>query len=170
MYLGSDLLDAADPRLDERLERVLLAATLILLASTGHIGEVGQLFARRQVLARHLVIVLRGSPHSSHRRGRRPCLIHLGRAVLVDISFEILEFYPQKSGSLDQSLDEPQFIFGHRSQKFPKPGLFRLDALFSRHLPLSRHKITAVSTPKFAANVKESQRGSHVRDPRVKWR
>src|SRR5690606_25705561 len=143
MYLGSDLLDSADLRLDERLERVLLAATLILLASTGHICEVGQLFARRQVLARHLVIVLRGSPHSSHRRGRRPCLIHLGLDVLVDVLFKVLQLDTQKCSPLDKALHQSEFIFGHRTQNLPKPLLLRFDSLISCHLLLSSH----ISTP-----------------------
>src|SRR5690606_30001745 len=108
------LLNSPDALFDERLERVLLAATatLILLASTGRIGEVSQLFARRQVLPRHLVIVLRGSPHSSHRRGRRPRLIHLSRAVRVEVFFKVCKLGWQKCSPLDTALHQSESIFG----------------------------------------------------------
>src|SRR5690606_23902353 len=148
MYLGNRSLDSPDALFDERLERVLLAATLILLASTGRIGEVGQLFARRQILPRHLVIVLRGSPHSSHRRGRRPRLIYLGRAVRVDVFFEVFQLDPQKCSPLDKALHQSEFIFGHRRQNLPKPLLLSLDSLLSCHLLLSGHISTAYSGPR----------------------
>src|SRR5690606_36619342 len=147
MYLGSDLLDAADPRLDERLERVLLAATLILLASTGHIGEVGQLFARSQVLARSLVIVLRARPHSSPRRVRRRSQLHLRRAAFVDVLFNVLQLDTQKCSPLDKALHQSEVIFGRRRQNLQKPLLLCFDPLISCHLLLSSHISTAYSGP-----------------------
>src|SRR5690606_23644881 len=139
-----------DPRLDERLERILLAvATLACpLCRTRSLGQLGELFARSEVLPHHLVIVLRGSPHSSHRRGRRPRLIHLGRAVLVNVLFKVLQLDPQKCSPLDKALHQSEFIFGHRGQNLPKPLLFRFDSLISCHLLLSRHISTAYSGPK----------------------
>src|SRR5690606_22379016 len=113
-----------------------------------YICEVGQLFARRKVLARHLVIVLRGSPHSSHRRGRRPCLIHLGRAVLVDVLFKVLQLDTQKCSPLDKALHQSEFIVGHRRQNLPKPLLLRFDSRISCHLLLSSHISTAYLGPK----------------------
>src|SRR5690606_14451537 len=50
-----------------------------------------------------LVIVLRGSPNSSHRRGRRPRLIYLGRAVRVDVFFKVFKLDPQKCSPLDKA-------------------------------------------------------------------
>src|SRR5690606_3047238 len=150
MYLGSDLLDSADLRLDERFKRVLLAvATLACpLCRTRRPGQLGELFARSEVLPHHLVIVLRGSPHFSHRRGRRPCLIHLGRAVLVDVPFKVLQLDTQKCSPLDKALHQSEFIFGHRRQNLPKPLLLRFDSLISCHLLLSSHISTAHSRPK----------------------
>src|SRR5690606_17919442 len=172
MYLGSDLLDSTDLRLDERLERILLAvATLACsLCRTRRLGQLGELFARSEVLPHHPVVVLRRRADACHRRRRRTGLIFLSGAVGVDVSLQILQLHAQDRGPLDERFDESELIFRHLGQEPPKSGLLSLDALLSRHLSLRRHKITAVSTPKFAANVKESQRGSHVRDPRVKRR